>query len=107
MHNTNIDLHIVFDNGGGITLMAGNNNLYYSHYYDSPTQAADDYKAIIDGSNPIADAWEGNEPEAEMDYDYDVERNGGYRWFTANEIDLQTMKQSGWQNVSQFASAIH
>lgn len=51
------NLRILFDNGGGITVMTAD----YCHFYDRPDWAADDVRAILGGADP-AD-WDGNEPE--------------------------------------------
>ncbi len=52
---------LLFDNGGGITLITAN----YCHSYDRPDWAAADVVGILDGAN--TSNWDGNEPEFRRD----------------------------------------
>jgi len=54
---TYVDFQILFDNGGGITVLSAD----FCHFYDRPDWAADDVRAVLGGADP-AD-WDGNEPE--------------------------------------------
>lgn len=72
---------IIFDNAGGITLQTST----YCHHYSDPYQVAVDVSSLLDpGAMP--EHWDGNEPEHRAEYDNDVERNGGYRWVTDNDV---------------------
>ncbi len=71
---------VVFFNGGSITLQTAS----YCHNYDDPAQAANDVRELLDGSN--TEDWDGNEPEYRLTYDYEVERNGGYRWHYDTDV---------------------
>ncbi len=73
---------VIFDNGGGTTLQVGKRG--YVHAYDDPAQAAQDVKVLLD-TGTTAD-WEGNQPECRMNYDLDMERNGGYRWHDQDRV---------------------
>ncbi len=75
------DLEVVFDNGGGITLQCDE----YCHFYEgNATQAAQDFKILLEGGSP-AD-WEGNEEEFRIYPTHDEIANGGYEVMTAEEI---------------------
>ena len=98
--------NVIFDNGGGTTLQVGKRG--FVHNYDNPTQAAEDVKVLLADDN--TDGWEGNEPECRMEYDYDVERNGGYQWHSQNEIKaaMKTGKieSSYGYNMREFYKAL-
>lgn len=76
---TNFDL--IFDNGGGITLQTTE---FCHHFNGLEKEAAECVSELLDGSWP--DGWEGNEPEHRMEYDHEMERNGGYNWLTSNDV---------------------
>ncbi|MFA5387195.1 MAG: hypothetical protein WC322_02255 [Candidatus Paceibacterota bacterium] len=109
MDDTKID--IICDNGGGITLQYHGDDPY-THYYSDPAQVIEDLRAIEDGNSP--EQWDGNEYDDEvMEYDHDIARNGGYRWFdgTASEIlsQLADMDEGdiAWANVRNLVAARH
>ena len=52
-----MNFKLLFDNGGGITLITPS----YCHAYDNPQQAAYDTAALLDGADP--QDWDGNHPE--------------------------------------------
>jgi hypothetical protein len=56
-----IKFELLFDNGGGITLITPD----YCHSYDRPDWAAADVVGILDGAN--TSNWDGNEPEFRRD----------------------------------------
>ena len=76
---TNFDL--IFDNAGGVTLQTAD---YCHHFNGREKELAQILSDIFDGANP--GDWEGNEPEYRMEYDAEVERNGGYKWMTYEEV---------------------
>jgi hypothetical protein len=100
--------NVIFDNGGGVTLQVGKRG--FVHNYDNPKQAAEDVKVLLETSD--TSDWEGNEPECRMDYDFEMERNGGYRWH--NQDDVKTIlkdKVLGYNrnfgyNMSEFYSVL-
>lgn len=64
---------VIFDNGGGITVQLHG----WAHYYQDPTQAAQDIAEWLKNHDTIG--WEGHEIEAlACDPTYDEIRNGGY-----------------------------
>lgn len=71
---------LVFDNGGGITLQTEG----YCHYYTDPAKAADDALELLKGDDP--ESWDGDEPACRVEYDGEVERNGGYRWVPSEDV---------------------
>jgi len=87
---TKID--IIADNGGGITLQYHGRPKYLHYYYQGGVQVIDDLRAINDGHYPSS--WDGNEynPHDDsgrfMEYNPDMERNGGYRWYMGTAMDL-------------------
>jgi len=56
-----IKFELLFDNGGGITLITPD----YCHSYDRPDWAASDVAALLNGADPCD--WDGNEPEFRRD----------------------------------------
>jgi len=74
---------IIFDNGGGTTLQTDSG---YRHHYGEASQAAEDVKILLAGGD--TGNWDGNEADDwdAMEYDYDVERNGGYCWHYEGDI---------------------
>lgn len=52
---------ILFDNGGGITLITPD----YCHSYERPDWAAQDVAALLGGADPSD--WDGNEPQFRRD----------------------------------------
>jgi len=71
---------VIFDNGGGITIQTDDG---FCHHYDYPAQAAQDVQILLDGGSTAG--WDGNDGER-MDYDGDVERNGGYLWHDEQHV---------------------
>lgn len=55
------DFELLFDNGGGITLITPD----YCHFYDRPDWAAESVVALLNGADPSD--WDGNEPEFRRD----------------------------------------
>jgi hypothetical protein len=56
-----LTLQLLFDNGGGITLITPD----YCHAYDRPDWAAESVAALLNGADPSG--WDGNEPEFRRD----------------------------------------
>ena len=56
-----IKFELLFDNGGGITLITPD----YCHAYDRADWAASDVAALLNGADPCD--WDGNEPEFRRD----------------------------------------
>lgn len=52
-----MNFELLFDNGGGITLITPD----YCRAYDNPQHAAYDTAALLDGADP--QEWDGNQPE--------------------------------------------
>lgn len=77
---TNFDL--IFDNAGGITLQTAD---YCHHFYGREADAAECVSNLLEPGE-MPECWDGNEPEHRIEYDYEVERNGGYRWITCNDV---------------------
>jgi len=106
MEKKPVSFDLIFDNGGGITIQTSD----YAHTYDSPRQAAEDMRAIMDGADPERDGWEGNELYNEdielMEYEPDVERNGGYRWYM-NEVPTREDGNQSWGNIEDFVKAYY
>lgn len=100
-----LQFSMIFDNGGGTTLQTRN----YCHYYDDPKQAAHDVTMILFYSDNPSRDWDGNDPECRMEYDKDVERNGGYWWMERKAIE-DTIKAgvvTPWgNNMSEFFAAL-
>ena len=94
-------IDVIMDNGGGITIQTDS----YTHYYDDPAQAAEDYKQIIAGTDPVADGWDGNNPDGRMEYDCEQVRNGGYRWLSPDDIAARECADWGY-NISNFYAAL-
>jgi hypothetical protein len=101
---------VVFDNGGGTTLQVGKRG--FVHHYDDPVQAARDVKTLLDGATTTD--WDGHEPLHRIEYNYDVERNGGYHWHDRSHVKQVlargTLKpgNNGWgsRNVESFYDAL-
>ena len=74
----------------------------YCHVYEDMKQLALDFKEYQDNGD---EGWEGNEPEYREEYDYEIERNGGYYCITENTMD-DGKKKEGWRNVEKFFSAL-
>jgi hypothetical protein len=98
-----MDINVIFDNGGGVTLQLGS----WAHWYNAAemAQAARDLM-VYEASGDTSD-WEGHEPEAaELDPTYDQIRNGGYRvYHTADDIKAAAQDTS-WGNIRDFAAAL-
>ena len=86
---------VIFDNGGGTTLQVGKRG--FVHNYDYADQAARDVKVLIDDGN--TNGWDGNQPECRMEYDADMERNGGYHWH--NQDDVRRIVKAGKLGVGE------
>jgi len=62
MKTQHVDITIILDGGGGITLQVASDENRYQHYGCNADQCADDLVAIIDeGQTPWADGWDGND----------------------------------------------
>ena len=99
---TKLDFDVIFDNGGGTTLQTKEHGGVHIHYTDA-TQAAEDVRSLLDGDT--TDGWEGNEPENMIAYDVNEVRNGGYKWFTREEIEEACFTGAyayGWHNTRMF-----
>jgi hypothetical protein len=59
----------------------------FCHFYDEDgcNQLADDICAIFENGWDFSD-WDGNDASAYIEYDYDIERSGGYHLYTVNEL---------------------
>ncbi len=84
---TKID--IIADNGGGITLQYHGRQKYL-HTYNNGEQVITDLRAIINDDFNPEDGWDGNEyPDIKFgEYDCDMERNGGYKWYSGTASQL-------------------
>jgi hypothetical protein len=95
---------VIFDNGGGTTIQTRS----YCHHYDHPRDAATDVKALLRNDNPRR--WDCNEPLSRMQYDADMDRNGGYKWH--NRADIKAAIKTGqvdwlgWRNIQEFYQAL-
>ena len=96
-----IKINVVFDNGGGTTIIAEG----YAHYYSSPAAAAEDYIAMTSPNFEGFENWEGNEPDAVLTYDADQERNNGYLWLDNDDIKAEVKRDWGF-NTETFYSHI-
>lgn len=104
-------IHVIFDNGGGITLQITSDTGYtYQHSYEDASQCADDIKAALNGANP-AD-WDGNETDGTIDDSFviasdDQIRNGGYKEREIENIhSLDDLSSSGWRNARDLSLAL-
>ncbi len=61
MKQKHINFELLFDNGGGITLITPD----YCHFYDRADWAAADVVGLLNGAN--TSNWDGNEPEFRRD----------------------------------------
>jgi hypothetical protein len=99
-------INVVFDNGGGTTIMADVNGKSYTRYYNDPEIAAQDYAEMLK-SDCDFDDWDGNDPDAAIEYDNDMERNGGYRWADHDDIAEPSEKLINWgYNTQKFFAAM-
>lgn len=97
------NISVVFDNGGGTTIIY--NNGEYANHYDNPTQASRDYILLTANHSP-AD-WDGNEPDAIIEYDCEAELSGGYKWLDADDIANADEDTQSWgYNTERFFEAI-
>jgi hypothetical protein len=103
------EIEIIADNGGGVTIQ--DHMTPYAHYYSDPRQVVTDLRAIVAGNLP--DTWDGNEYDGTMiEYDFDMESNGGYQWFagTAQEIldglSNTSIDDVSWGNVREMILAL-
>lgn len=98
-----MDMQVIFDNGGGITLVTED----YCHNYDDGAHAGGDVKLLLDGGN--TSDWDGNEPAMRIEVEQDDVRNGGYRVYDADDIrkviETGTI-ESSWGNVKDFFAAL-
>lgn len=94
-----MDVELIFDNGGGITLQTDS----FVHSYDDAQQVARDALAILNGDD--TSLWEGNEPECRIDpTDHDI-RNGGYRVMSLTDFAGNAQSDASWRNVCDFQAA--
>lgn len=95
---------VIFDNGGSITLQTRN----YCHVYNDPNQAAHDVRILLNNQHP--DDWDGNDPASRMIYDYNIDRNGGYKWHNRATVKAAikagTIDWIGWRNIQGFYQAL-
>lgn len=103
-----LNIKVIFDNGGGLTLQLGDYGHYYPHNIQ---QAAEDYKQYLQDQD--TSWWEGNEDDArELDPDYEQIRNGGYRVYSEIEIARMINKRregiegQEWLNINEFIKAL-
>ena len=105
-----LDITIIADNGGGLTLQLTNDNgERYQHYYESAVQCARDVKAALDDT--FAD-WDGNEAEEDedgtprwMNVTYEDIRRGGYRELTVADLDALDPETCSWNNIRELVGA--
>ena len=102
-----MDITIIADNGGGLTLqLVDDYDRRYQHYYKSPTQCATDIKTAL--ADDSFEGWDGNEADDEdgndcwLDPTCDQIRNGGYRILSADQLDVE----SSWRNIRELARAL-
>lgn len=75
-----LDFELIFDNGGGVQLQTAG----YVHSYDEGAQCARDVRDLLEDNS--TDDWEGNQPEARLEYDDALVRNGGYKWLSRADV---------------------
>ncbi len=80
-----IEFDLIADNAGGLLIQTNG----YCHYYqdrDGDFGFLEDIYAILDGEN--TDSWEGNDIEeiGIVNFDPEIERNGGYKWYNQTDI---------------------
>jgi PAS domain-containing protein len=101
-----MNLNIVCDDGGGITLVTPG----YQHYYDYGSEVlGEDIKAYLIDQD--TSDWSGNDLEEGIDpliYNPDVERNGGYRWLVADDLYTLARDQGelSWHNLSELRAIL-
>jgi hypothetical protein len=89
----NAKFSVIFDNGGGVTLQVGKRG--FVHNYSDPAQAANDVKVLLEDGNTRG--WEGDEPQCRIEYDADIERNGGYSWHSQDDVK-HIIKMGKWDH---------
>jgi len=97
-----INLTVIFDNGGGVTLQA--DNFDYGCVYDDGRLCAADVAMLLAGGSVAG--WEGSDDDATLfsPSDDDI-ANGGYRIY--DEADIRATIESGvidtsWANINDF-----
>jgi len=116
MHmSSTVDITIIADNGGGITLqLTADNGKRYQHYYDG----YDGFKQLAEDlavAETFSD-WDGNEAQDEdgneqwlVPTDNQI-RNGGYKVFDYEDILALARKKDrediSWQNVYALVMAV-
>jgi hypothetical protein len=104
-NQSNRSAKIIFDNGGGITLILADGE--FAHYYSHAEQAAQDYSIFMRDGN--VDGWDGHEPElADLDPSYDDVHNGGCRMFDPSDVEeaIHSEEEQSWNNIRDFVSAV-
>lgn len=103
-----MDITIIADNGGGLTLQIITETERYQHTYDDANQCARDIRDAVEyGEAEGFDDWTGNEqkkglPWLEVD-DAEI-ANGGYRVF--RYPDLPNDPDTSWHNVVSLVHAL-
>jgi len=91
----NVEAYLIFDNGGGITLNTISEHGVYAHRYTNEIRAANDWKLILEGADPIADAWDGNDIKEYLDNE-----------ISFNQLSLEEMRdqpESWYLTLQDFA----
>ena len=97
-----LDFEVIFDNGGGITVQTDD---YCHHFLGREREAAEMVRELF-RPGATTGGWDGNEPEHRLEYDFDVERNGGNKWVCSADLravieTLPTDKRADWlENLS-------
>lgn len=89
---------IFFHNNGSATFQTEN----FCHHYDCMQHMASDFVSYQNDKN--TDGWEGNDPEFRVEYDSEIERNGGY--FCVTDLCWNDLDSKKSYNVSEFISAL-
>jgi hypothetical protein len=104
----NTKFAVILDNGGGITFQTPS----YCHHYDDPKQAAKDVKTFLNTKEKYPTiGWDGNEPENRLEYDYEIEKNGGYLWLSVADVTIPNIANAEFfgkfgQNYDEFFRAL-
>ena len=97
-----VDFLLVFDNGGGLAMQIGE----YKHHYSDMRQAVEDLITAVEDDFD-ATAWEGNEEDLVVEEDYEMERNGGIKVISRDDL-VKALDQEdyGWCNVEEFVNVL-
>lgn len=100
-----MDITIIANNGGGLTLQLSKGGQQYQHSYDDAGQCARDIRDAYDDDNFYG--WAGNELEDDgvewLIPTDDQLRNGGYRVLTVGDLLSEACLGSSWRNIRELA----